>query len=152
MSKSQLGCVLLQDQEDKVLTRIGYGSRLLFGAGRNYNKTRKECLVVIRAVLIQQPYLEGTSSVVRINHQELRWVLGLKECTGCLTRWWPRLLEFDFKVVRIPGSHHQVPKAIPWIPEEPTGVEKALIDGKVPSFDLDIGIALRSMSVNTSWC
>lgn len=43
----QLGCVLLQEQEDKDLKPIAYWSRLLCSAERNYNTMHKECVTVV---------------------------------------------------------------------------------------------------------
>ena len=62
----QIGCVLLQDQEDEKPTRkpIGYWSRTLFQAEQGYHTTERECLAVVWAVLLLRPYLEGADFTI----------------------------------------------------------------------------------------
>ncbi len=57
---TQLGYALLQEQEDSALMPVGYWSRALIPAERNYSATERECLGVVRAILHFHPYLERT--------------------------------------------------------------------------------------------
>ncbi len=70
-SKSQLGCALLQEQEDGTLMPIGYWSRTLIAAELNYSTPERECLGVVWAVLHLRPYLERTRFTVRTDHHRL---------------------------------------------------------------------------------
>lgn len=83
-----------------------------------------------------RPYLEGTHFVVGTDHQSLRWILDLKECTGRLARWRLRLLEYDLKTVHRPGIHHQAPEAMSWLPKETDCGDEDPIDEDIPTLDI----------------
>lgn len=82
---TQIGCVILQEQEDKVSNPTRYWSRSLYETERHYDRTHKKCLAVIWAVLLLGPYLDGSHFVVRTNLQALRLILNLKN----LQDTWP---------------------------------------------------------------
>jgi RNase H-like domain found in reverse transcriptase len=105
-SQEQIGCCLFQEQEGGTINPVGYWSRGLTSAERNYSTTEKECLAIVWAVLQLRPYLEGKHFVVRTDHNSLRWVLNLAEAQGRLARRRLRLLEFDFEVQYAPGKEH----------------------------------------------
>jgi transposase InsO family protein len=105
-SNEQIGCCLFQEQADKVLKPIGYWSRSLTTAERNYSTTEKECLAIVWAILQLRPYLEGQHFIIRTDHHSLRWVLNLADAQGRLARWRLRLLEFDYEVHYAPGKGH----------------------------------------------
>ena len=60
--ENQLGCCLVQEQPDDALHPIGYWSRSLTPAEKNYSSTEKECTALIWAAKHLRPYLEGRSS------------------------------------------------------------------------------------------
>ena len=69
----QLGCVLLQQQEDsKTWLPLGFSSRTMSSAEKNYDTTNKECLAVVWAVLSLRPYLEGTRFLIRKDHDAFK--------------------------------------------------------------------------------
>jgi hypothetical protein len=105
-SQDQIGCCLLQVQPDGSTHPIGYWSRGLTSAERNYSTTEKECMAIVWAVLQVRPYLEGKRFVVRTDHHSLRWVLKFSNAQGRLARWRLRLLELDFEVQYTPGRAH----------------------------------------------
>jgi RNase H-like domain found in reverse transcriptase len=86
--------------------RVGYWSKGLKSAKRNYSTTEKECLAIVWAVLQLRPYLEGKHFVIRTDHNSLRWVLNLADAQGRLSRWRLRLLDFDFEVQYAPDKEH----------------------------------------------
>lgn len=51
-SKTYVGCVLLQEQNDNVLKPIGYWSKSSSDAERCCDTTDKECLAVVWAALV----------------------------------------------------------------------------------------------------
>jgi RNase H-like domain found in reverse transcriptase len=97
-SDHQLGCCLLREQPDGTQKPIGYWSRGLTSAEKNYSTTEKECLAIVWAILHLRPYLEGQNFIIRTDHHSLRWVLNLSDAQGRLARWRIRLLEFDNEV------------------------------------------------------
>lgn len=57
--EDQLSCALLQAQEDTSNHPIGYWSKSLDEAQKNYNTTEREYLGVVWALLLLRPYLDG---------------------------------------------------------------------------------------------
>ena len=68
----QLGAALLQEDENGVRHPVGFWSRRLLPAERNYSASERECLAVIWAVQIIRPYLEGRHFTVCTDHAALR--------------------------------------------------------------------------------
>ena len=75
------------DSEDGTIHPIGYFSRSLNKAEKNYDTTQRECLGIVWAVLLLRPYLEGTRFLLRTDHDSLKWIMGMSEATGKLARW-----------------------------------------------------------------
>ncbi|CDF40922.1 unnamed protein product [Chondrus crispus] len=95
----QVGCALLQEQPDGDRLPIGYWSRALTDAERNYTTTEKECLAVVWSILTLRPYLYGNTS-------------------GPLERWRLRLAEYDYDVQYRPGIKHQLAGGVSRLREE----------------------------------
>ena len=144
-SNYQIGCTLLQDQPDGSKHPIGYWSRGLTSAEKNYSTTEQECLAIVWAVLQLRPYLEGKRFVIRTDHHALRWVLSLADAQGRLARWRLRLLEFDFEVQYSPGKAHYAADTLSRL--EPTDPELSRpftsVDAEIPCFSVsgpDLGV------------
>ena len=99
----QVGCCLLQQKQDKTWHPVGYFSRSVTDAERNYSASEGECLAVVWSVLMLRPYLLGTQFTVRTDHHELWWLLNLTDVSGRLARWRVRLSEYDFANEYRPG-------------------------------------------------
>jgi transposase InsO family protein len=97
-SDYQVGCVLFQDDEAGKRHPIGFWSRTLQGAERNYSAPEKECLAVVWALQTLRPYLAFEKFTVYTDHAALRWLLNIAEPSGRLARWRLRLSEFDFDI------------------------------------------------------
>lgn len=54
----QVGCVLMQFDDDKSLSPVGYRSRTLCSAKQNYDTTERYFLVIVLSVLPLRPYLQ----------------------------------------------------------------------------------------------
>ena len=100
-----IGAVLSQIQggEERV---IGYYSRSLNKAERNYCVTRKELLAVVAAVEHFHYYLYGQKFTVRTDHSALQWLLSFKNIQGQLARWLQKLQQYDFVVIHRVGKSH----------------------------------------------
>ena len=132
-SAYQLGCALLQEQDDETYKPVGYWSYSLNDTERNYSPTERECYSVVWSVTTLRPYIEGTKFTIRTDHDALRWLMTLTESTGRLTRWRLRLSEFDFVIQYRPGRVHQVPDALSRLiaPIE----NDTEVDDDLPNFD-----------------
>ena len=137
-SDHQLGCCLLQTQPDGSQRPIGYWSRALTNAEKNYSTTEKECLAIVWAILHLRPYLEQQKFIIRTDHHSLRWVLNLSDAQGRLARWRLRLLEFDYEVQYHPGAlHHGADMMSRLQSENPAIAEPTQpVDTDVPCFAL----------------
>ena len=97
-SDYQVGAVLFQTQEDGMRKPLGFWSRSLNPAEKNYSTSEKECLAVVWALQTLRPYLQGETFVVHSDHAALRWLMEIAEPAGRLMRWRLRLGEFDFRI------------------------------------------------------
>jgi hypothetical protein len=129
-SDGQLGCCLLQEQPEGPALPLGFWSRTLNSAERNYSTTEKECLAIVWAITHLRRYLEGVEFTVRIDHHALRWVMNLAEAQGRLFRWRLRLSEFTFKVEYSPGAIHHAADTMSRLPG--TGAPSETIDVDIP--------------------
>ena len=98
-SAYQIGCVLLQEQQEGDMRPVGYWSRTLNSAERGYSPTERECLAVVWGVTKLRPYIERTKFTVRTDHNALRWLMNVDDPSGRLIRWRLRLSEFDYTIV-----------------------------------------------------
>jgi len=105
-SAGQVGAVLLQEQPDQSTRPVGYWSRALNTAERNYSTTERECLTVVWASLLLCLYVEGIRFTVRTDHAALKWMLHMDGAHGRLVRWRLRLAELDYVVKTRPGASH----------------------------------------------
>lgn len=95
----QVGCLLLQHQEDGRSKPIGYWSRSQTDAERQYDTTQPECLPIVLDVLVFRPYLERATFTIRTNHNSPMRIPNLMENRGVLPRWGLRLADFEFDIV-----------------------------------------------------
>ena len=107
-SAYQLGVALFQQPPEGPREPIGYWSRTLQAAEKNYSTPEKECLAVVWACTVLRPYLQGAPFVVHTDQASLRWLLTTTDGTGRLMRWRLRLSEFDFDVKYKKGTHNSV--------------------------------------------
>ncbi|CDF39905.1 unnamed protein product [Chondrus crispus] len=128
----QVGCALLQEQPDGDRLPIGYWSRALTDAERNYTTTEKECLAVVWSILTLRPYLYGNTFDLRTDHEALRWVLNLANSSGPLERWRLRLAEYDYDVQYRPGIKHQLADGVSRLGVD--GATPEPVDDEVPCF------------------
>lgn len=114
--KYQIGCALLQTYPSGTRHLIGFWSRSLSPAERNYSSGERECLAVVRAVQILRPFLERRHFPLFTDHQALKWIMYLAKSNGRLARWCLRLLDFDFEVFYRKGAKNTIADSISRLP------------------------------------
>ena len=100
-----IGAVLLQDQGFG-LQPVGYVSKKLNSAEKNYSPIEKECLAVVFGIQKYSPFLAGRKFVVQTDHCPLQWLHRVKPQSPRLMRWSLQLQPYDFDVQAIPGREN----------------------------------------------
>ena len=144
-SAYQLGVALMQQAKPddvKSWEPIGFWSKSLNAAEKNYSATERECLAVVWGMTSLRPYVEGQKVTVRTDHDALQWLLTLDDPSGRLARWRLRLSEFSMEIVYRKGRKHQVPDALSRIPHE--GEDDTPIDDEIPGIDEFLLVVTRA--------
>ena len=94
-----LGCTLFQTHSDGERKPIGFWSRSLDKAEKNYSASERECLGVVWSLKTLRPYLIYEEFIVHTDHNALRWLLTIQEPSGRLMRWRLILAEFNFQIM-----------------------------------------------------
>ena len=100
-SANGIGAVL--EQGGRV---VGYASRTLSSAEKNYSVIQRECLAVIFALKQFRHYLLGCKFSLLTDHAPLQW-LSSQKMEGLLARWALAFQEYDFTIVYRKGSENQ---------------------------------------------
>ena len=112
-SGEAIGAVLQQDPTGHGLQPVGYYSRKLTPAERNYAVRDKELAAVIAALDHWRHLLHsGRKFVIRTDHQSLRHLMSQPRLTGRPARWLLKLEEFDFDVEYVKGPANAVADAL----------------------------------------
>jgi hypothetical protein len=99
-----LGAVLAQKDKNGVNRPIGYGSRMLKDAEKNYSATELEALGVVWACEQFRAYLYGRKFVIECDHNPLVFIDNMKNKTSRVSRWRYNLSEFQYKIEYVKGS------------------------------------------------
>ena len=100
-SANGIGAVL--EQGGRV---VGYASRTLSSAEKNYSVIQRECLAVIFALKQFRHYLLGCKFSLLTDHAPLQW-LSSQKMEGLLARWALAFQEYNFTIVYRKGSENQ---------------------------------------------
>jgi hypothetical protein len=68
---------------------------------------KRECLVVVWAIIHFRPYFYGTKFILYTDHRPIKWLMTNDKLFGKLARWAFLFQEYEFKVNHQPGITHQ---------------------------------------------
>lgn len=142
-----IGAVLVQYDENCDEKPIGFMSKKLSTAQRNYSVTERECLAALEAIKKFRCYLEMQEFEVITDHSSLVWLMKQPDLTGRLARWVFKLQGYKFSVSHRKGKDNVVPDALSRIPVEcisSVDVSEPVIDLNSPHFNDDDYINLKN--------
>ena len=98
--------VASQQQDDETWKLLGFISKTLNGAERNYMTYDKEMLAIMRGIEEWRALLLGVKDPFEIwtDHQNLVYYQDLKKLTRRQANWSSKLADFDFKIWHVSGK------------------------------------------------
>ena len=122
-SRTGLGYILSQKDENGMERVISYSGRALRKAEKNYSITELEALSVIAAFKQFHPYIYGNFVTLRTDHKALQYIYKNKNSKGRLMRWVLELMNYDYKIEHKPGVNNEAADALSRLPEFPKSTE-----------------------------
>ena len=104
-SRLGLGCIMSHSPNSDSEV-VGYFSRSLNKAEKNYTATEIEMLAVIFSIRKTRHYVYQQHFTVVVDHHSLCFLLGKKDTNGRLLRWQLYLQEYDFEILYKKGRTH----------------------------------------------
>ena len=116
-----LGAVLSHKLDDGSERPVGYVSRTLNSAERNYSTTEKEALAVVFGVKKFHQYLYGNHFTIRTDHKPLEGLFGEGKptpqmATPRVQRWILTLASYEYKLSYKPGTDNGNADALSRLP------------------------------------
>src|SRR5882672_595565 len=108
------GAVLSQLCKDDKWNPVGFTSKSLSSAERNYEIHNKELLSGVRGLEEWRHILEGTKHTIEVlnNHRNLTYFRESQNLNHRQARWSLFLSRFDFSLIHRPGRHSAKPDAL----------------------------------------
>ena len=101
-----IGAVLMQDQEGTLKT-IGFMSKTLNSAQKNYSTTEREMLAIIYSLEYFNYYLWGQQKItVYTDHKPITYLLKKKDPKGRIYRWLTTLQEYNLEIKYLRGEEN----------------------------------------------
>src|SRR5882724_1527103 len=109
-----MGAVLSQLCKDDKWHPVGFTSKSLSSAKRNYEIHNKELLSIIQGLEEWRHILEGTKHTIEIlnDHRNLTFFQGSQNLNRWQAHWSLFLSRFDFSLIHRPGRHSAKPDAL----------------------------------------
>lgn len=88
--KYGMGVTLLKQkniENEEEYEKVGFWSKKFTDTERDYSATEHELFSVFWAIVNLRPYIEGTKSIVRPDHDVLRCMMSFSDPHGRLDRW-----------------------------------------------------------------
>ncbi|KAG1256593.1 hypothetical protein G6F66_014799 [Rhizopus arrhizus] len=87
-------------------------AKTLSKSERNYSATKRELLAVVYALKRFHKYLWGNKFTLYTDHKALTYLHTQKIANAMLINWFDTLLQYDFKVVHLPGVDNILPDTL----------------------------------------
>ena len=118
-SKYATGAVLTQLDSNGDRHPISFISKTFSPAERNYEIHDQELLAIIRALEEWRHYIQGSphTTIILSDHKNLTYYHEAKKLNWWQAQWSLYLLEFDVKLVHIPGNKMVQSDALSWRPD-----------------------------------
>lgn len=127
-SSYAIGACLLQGEGSEERP-IEYASRLLTSAEQNYSTTEREALAVVWSVTDKfRGYLECATTIIKSDHQPLKWLMSLRSPSGRLARWSLSLQHYDLRIDYTPGRTNVIADMLSRPPSEQREVNLVTVD------------------------
>jgi hypothetical protein len=106
-SRSGLGAVLAQKDDDNREGVIAYASRSLSPAEKNYPITDLECLAIVWGIEKFHKYLITNPFEVITDHNALKTLMTAKVPVGRRAKWMMKLQSYNFKITHRSGKENR---------------------------------------------
>ena len=108
-----IGAVLFQQGADTIQRPVGYFSKTLSDAERNYSIYKLELFAIVRAIKHFRIYLSHHPLLLRTDNQAILWWKRQVIPPGdVIARWFAFLEQFNFTVVHQKGENNNIADAI----------------------------------------
>jgi len=108
-STKSIGYILYQSRPNKPGGIVACEGRSLRGPEFKYMVTELEMLSIVDALNKYKHFLLGRHFIIKSDHISLRFINSLKiSLTGCLFRWSLMIQGFDFEIIYVKGSSHNI--------------------------------------------
>ena len=150
-----LGAVLAHRMLDGSERPVGFASRTLAKAERNYSQLDKEALAIIFAIKRYHQYLYGRHFEIKTDHKPLTHIFGESRgipvmASGRLQRWALTLSAYDYSIQYIEGSKNANADALSRLPL-PSTVRDVPIPAEVVHLMEHLDMSLISSSLIRTW-
>jgi transposase InsO family protein len=105
-SKYAVAAILSQKGYDGVEHPIGYSSRVLSPAEKNYPPVEGEILAALYGITQYRHILHSVPFILQSDHLAIKWLLTTRQIQGRLARWSLLFQEYTFTVEYRPGKKH----------------------------------------------
>lgn len=97
---------ILSQKVNGELHPVGYASRLLNAAERNYSTSEQECLAVVWSIGQYEPFLIDAPFTIFTDHAALQYLAKGKLENKRLARWALTLQEYNYTIIHRPGKEN----------------------------------------------
>ena len=101
-----LGAVLKQKDKTGKEYVVEYYSKKLSQAEQKYTNPDRELYAIVKAFEKWHPYLYGRKTIVKTDHNNIKFFLKKQKIEGKRARWALKLSEYDYEIQHIAGKQN----------------------------------------------